>query len=369
MLATRPASILSTLTSDPPDVVEVYLALDCAGLERIRATEERTNPGQLTLAALQWGPVFGAGSHDANTLGAQVNGNWGVCDLSRSHIYNALQRNDSPHFLDVAVERRSFESAPGQVFVYVACDHLGWAHSALDANQIWNDTVTLDQHEGIPRPAGRYPHWVFETEKVNAFNPVVHFDKTQFEHGWYSQVPSFVPVDQPPRAGRRCLSCAVGPERHTSTQLIEDSAFSFGGRSYVYDITMIAAVEDGTATFPGAVPPITAGSPWPLTWTAPARLTDALPITNVRAMDIEVFDAAVNPRVDVYVGVPEFGIYCLTVRPSGPSAAWSFDASQQVFIETPGDIHDLKVRPATASGVPRTLLVSDGPAGFRMYGE
>ena len=37
-------------------------------------------------------------------------------------------------------------------------------------------------------------------------------------------------------------------------------------------------------------------------------------------------------------------------------------------IETPGDIHDLKIRPAL-HGEPKLLLVSDGPGGFRVYGE
>lgn len=171
--------------SEPLDVVDLYLAMDCEGLARVRVTEHATNPTGLTLSAVRWGPRFGDGSHYANTLSARTYGNWGVRDLSRSHTYNEVERNDPPHFLDVAVERRAGSGgAPDQVYVYAACDHLGWVRFALNAALDWNDTVTLDHHEGIAREVAQYPDWVLGAAATNAFNPQVDFDTTQFEHDW-----------------------------------------------------------------------------------------------------------------------------------------------------------------------------------------
>lgn len=71
--------------------------------------------------------------------------------------------------------------------------------------------------------------------------------------------------------------------------------------------------------------------------------------------------------IDVYCGVPGYGI-AVPLQRSAVGAAWSFDDTAVKRIETAGDVHDLAIRPGTTTEQPKLLLVSDGPAGFRIYG-
>jgi len=75
-----------------------------------------------------------------------------------------------------------------------------------------------------------------------------------------------------------------------------------------------------------------------------------------------------TPRIEVYCGIPSHGISVVPLVRDPGTGGWSFDGLDVERIETPGDIHDLKIRPAL-HGEPKLLLVSDGPGGFRVYGE
>ena len=136
---------------------------------------------------------------------------------------------------------------------------------------------------------------------------------------------------------------------------------TFGGFLYVYDITDLpdqprmpygwAVQNPGTNVLLD-------------TWTAPdgvfrdARL-------NVRALAIDKID---EDTIHVYAGVPGYGIEALTLDRQGTTTDWAFGGSER--IETAGSPHDIEVRPAFPTlGLPKTLLVSDGPAGYRIYGE
>lgn len=84
---------------------------------------------------------------------------------------------------------------------------------------------------------------------------------------------------------------------------------------------------------------------------------------NVRALAVDVAD---DDNIFIDVGVAQYGIEVLRMSRSTFTGAWglTFAAPR---IETPGNVHDIAIR--KVEGHDKVLLVADGPAGLRIYGE
>lgn len=127
----------------------------------------------------------------------------------------------------------------------------------------------------------------------------------------------------------------------------------FSGHLYAYDVTDLPF----TARAPGGY-----GAPI-ASWSVPTPLYEQIGL-NLRAMAVDVIS---DSLIEVYCGIPSYGIAVVPLERNPTTGIWSFDTNVVERIETPGDVHDLKLRPST-HGLPKLLLVSDGPGGFRIYG-
>ncbi len=203
-----------------------------------------------------------------------------------------------------------------------------------------------------------------------------------YSHGlvqfWrFTELPEF---EYPPVANRPVgtsdLPFIVLPNAETSAwrldwAVVEQSGSSqvllfvatFGGFLYAYDITDL---PDQPRMANGWVAQnLPATNVLLDTWTAPDGIFRNARL-NVRALAVDKID---EDTIHVYAGVPGYGLEALTLERQGTSTDWAF-ASSSERIETAGSPHDVEVRPAFSSiGLPKTLLVSDGPAGYRIYGE
>lgn len=131
----------------------------------------------------------------------------------------------------------------------------------------------------------------------------------------------------------------------------------FGGHLYVYDISDLPDQPRSPQGWAN-------GSHLLATWTAPLGVYETFP-SNVRALAVDLDPA--NPNaITVYAGVPGHGIEILTLVRTPGTTGWSF-AATSTTIETPGEPRDIEVR--NEPGLKKLLLVSDGAAGWRIYGE
>lgn len=99
-------------------------------------------------------------------------------------------------------------------------------------------------------------------------------------------------------------------------------------------------------------------------WDVPAPLYEKIGL-NLRAMAVDVIS---DSLIEIYCGIPSYGIAVVPLVRNPTTGIWDFDLDDVERIETPGDVHDLSLRPST-HGLPKLLLVSDGPGGFRIYGQ
>lgn len=161
----------------------------------------------------------------------------------------------------------------------------------------------------------------------------------------------FIVLPTPQSSAWRLDMAHVG-EDETEQMLLFVADFS--GHLYVYDVTDLPF----TARNPGGY-----GSPI-ASWDVPAPLYEKIGL-NLRAMAVDVIS---DSLIEIYCGIPSYGIAVVPLERNPTTGIWDFDTDDIERIETPGDVHDLSLRPSV-HGLPKMLLVSDGPGGFRIYGQ
>jgi len=174
-----------------------------------------------------------------------------------------------------------------------------------------------------------------------------------------SDLPFIVLPDAETCAWR--LDWAVVEESGSSQVLL--FVATYGGYLYVYDVTDLPDQARGPTGWVAQQAPGT--NVLLARWTAPDSMFRDIRL-NVRSLAIDKID---DDTIHVYAGVPGYGIEALTLERTGTTTDWAF-SSTSTRIETAGDPYDLEVRPAVPAPVdlPKSLLVSDGRAGFRVYG-
>jgi len=281
---------------------------------------------------------------------------------SKGLLHQGTTRCWAPILLDYPLELSDATTPRREWILAVPCFTLSYPHN-VEPVQIASPSLDTQFNSWMTAPKfgtdpetqdllDHYSHGFVQfwrlTDRPIAASPAVPPTGIQVDPPGTSDLP-YIILPHSETCAWRIASCTVGDAEDTQMFLF---VADFGGHLYIYDVSNVPDLP----RFPGLPNPM-------LTWNAPASIVDNYPL-NVRAIAVDCID---DDNIYLYVGVSSFGIEVLRMSRNASGTSWQLSAAAPQ-IETSGTVHDIAIRPAS-TGLPKQLLVSDGPGGLRIFGE